>query len=130
MFLLRFGQPLPKRKETRMIAIRRSLVLVVMTFVALSFLNGCSSKPSNSEIEEAVRSQAEYATFYWIREGKINTVEIKERGSFNKTVGYWPVKIRLAGTYNIGNNQFGQFDSIYEYIFYKDDYGKWQARMK
>jgi hypothetical protein len=121
-------------------SIRQSLVLVVMAFVGLSLFIGCSSKPSNSEIEEAVKSELQSnIPVSWVgnlmggKNAKINTIEIKEWGSFNKEGKYWPVKVRVVGSAEL-NDPFNQgkvrqFDKVSEFRFRKDDYGKWQASL-
>ena len=119
-------------------SIRQSLILVVMAFVGLSLFTGCSSKPSNSEIEGAVKSELQRnIPVSWVgnlmggKNAKISTIEIKEWGSFNKEGKYWPVKIRVVGSAEL-NDPFNQgkvkqFDKVSEFRFRKDDYGKWQA---
>jgi len=112
----------------------------MVAFVGLSLFVGCSSKPSNSEIEEAVKSELQSnIPISWVgnlmggRNAKISTVEIKEWGTFNKEQKYWPVKIRVVGSAEL-NDPFNQgkvkqFDKVSEFRFRKDDYGKWKASL-
>ena len=120
-------------------SIKKSFVLVMLAFVTLSLFVGCSQKPSNSEIEETVRAYLQNnVPPLWVggltggKNEKINLIEIKEWGSFNKERKYWPVKIRVVGSAELNDpipNQaaVSQFDRVAEFRFYKDDYGKWKA---
>lgn len=121
-------------------SIRQFHFRVVMAFVSLSIFIGCSSKPSNSEIEEAVKSELHSnIPVSWVgnlmggKNAKIYTVEIKEWGSFDKEGKYWPVKIRVVGSAEL-NDPFNRgkvknFDKVSEFRFRKDDNGKWQASL-
>jgi hypothetical protein len=116
------------------------LVLVIASFVGLLLFAGCSSKPSNSEIEEAVKSELKNnIPISWVgnlmggRNAKISSIEIKEWGSYNEEQKYWPVKIRVVGSAEL-NDPFNQgvvkqFDKIAEFRLRKDDYGKWKASL-
>jgi len=121
-------------------SIRQYLGLVILAFVALSLLSGCSSKPTNSEIEEAVKSELQSnIPISWVgnlmggKNAKISIIEIKAWGSFNKEQKYWPVKIRVVGSAEL-NDPFNRgkvkhFDKVSEFRLYKDDYGKWKASL-
>lgn len=64
----------------------------------------------------------------------INSVEIVEWGIFNKSLKYWSAKIRVVGSveaeYLTGFAQTTfkkkNFDKTENFIFHKDDYGKWK----
>ena len=131
-----------QRKETSMKSIKQSIVLVVIAFVGLSILSGCTSKPSDSEIEELVKAKFQREVpESWMggggvidcRNAKINTIKIMEWGDFNKEEKYWPIKIRVAGSAEVRTvtNQGGvrPFNKVSEFMFSKDDYGKWQGRL-
>ena len=121
-------------------SIRKSLFLVLIAFISLSLFIGCTSKPSTSEIEEAVKSELQNnIPVSWVgnllggKNAKISTLEIKEWGSFNKKGEYWPIKIRVVGSAEL-NDPFNQgkvkrFDKVAEFKFRKDDYRKWQASL-
>jgi len=121
-------------------SIKQSFVLLMVAFVTLSLFVGCSPKPSNSEIEEAVRAELQSnIPISWVgnlmggKNAKIRLIEIKEWGSFNKEQKYWPVKIRVVGSAEL-NDPFNpgkvkQFSKVSEFKFYKDDYGKWKANL-
>ncbi|MDZ4254778.1 MAG: hypothetical protein U1A72_19575 [Sulfuritalea sp.] len=117
--------------------IRQSLILVMVAFAGLSLSVGCSSKPSNSEVQEAVKS-AFQGVVIWALErspggvnAKISTVEIKEWGAFNEERKDWPVKIRVVGSADFSGHpdriEVKQFDAVSEFRFRKDDYGKWRV---
>jgi len=123
-------------------SIKQSLVLVMVAFVTVLLFVGCSQKPSNSEIKEAIEEAIEEAVKEaksWVGDYKavkeavrIDSIETKEWGSFNKEQKYWPAKFRVVGSVddllNPGNVK--QFDEVSEFRFYKDDYGKWKANLR
>lgn len=66
---------------------------------------------------------------------KISSVKVVEWGHFNKSLKYWPAKIRIVGNveaeYLTGFAKTTwkkkEFDKTADFIFRKDDYGKWQV---
>jgi len=121
-------------------SIKQIVVLFFVAFLSLSLFVGCTpSKPSNSEVEQIVKStlqrpekniwfSLDNSSWHYV-DIKINSLEVMEWGSFNKQEKYWPVKIRIEGNAikaeTIYNRE--QFNSIIDFKFMKDDYGKWQT---
>lgn len=123
-----------------MCSVRCFLVLGLMAWLALIIFTGCSSKPSKSEIEAAVRSELQSEIpLSWVgdllggRNARISRIEIEQWGIFNEEQKYWPVRIRVVGSAEL-NNPFSQakvkdFDKVAEFRFRRDDYGKWEASL-
>jgi|GEM_PF-2044988 hypothetical protein len=121
-------------------SLTQAILITAMAVASLTLLAGCASRPGNSEIEEAVKaSLRDNVPISWVgnlmggKNARIGTIEIKERGTFNKDGKYWPVKIRVVGSAEL-NDPFNQgkvsrFDQVAEFRFSKDDYGKWHASL-
>ena len=118
---------------------RISLILLIVLLFSLPFFVGCSTKPSNTEIEEAIRSELQTNfPFSWEnffeRERQLKTIEIKELGAFNKKNEYWPVKSRVVWTV-LKTVSFNKSPELVEkeknaaFIIRKDDFGKWKASL-
>jgi len=68
------------------------------------------------------------------RNARVSTVRVQKIGIYNERYGYWPMKIRVAGTCAL-NDPFNQgktvrFDRVSDFLLYRDDYGEWQARLR
>ena len=120
---------------------RKFFVLLILPFISLSLVSGCSSKPSNTEVEKAIESelQSRFIPGSWIgsmlsaKDIKLETVKIKEWGSYNDEKKYWPIKVRVIGDAEL-QNPYGQgrikkIDKVAEFRLSKDDYGKWKATL-
>ena len=119
---------------------QRPIALGTAVLAALLLLVGCSSRPSNTEVEQAIRASLQNdIPISWVgnlmggKDAKVTTVGIVEWGSFNKQQEYWPAKVRVVGSAEL-NDPFNrgkvkQFDKVAEFRFRKDDYGKWQASL-
>src|SRR4051812_21896161 len=60
---------------------------------------------------------------------QLDLIEVQQRGSYNEEGKYWPVKVRVKGSFQreiIGNKvDKTQFDQVGDFKFTKDDYGNW-----
>lgn len=125
---------------TKMKLQRKSIFMFGFSIIFMLLIMGCSSKPSNSQIEEAVKIELQSnIPVSWVgnlmggRNAKLSTIEVVEFGNFNKEQKYWPVKIRVVGSAEL-NDPFNpgkttQFDNVSEFRLSKDDYGKWKASL-
>ncbi|MYF99160.1 hypothetical protein F4212_08505 [Candidatus Poribacteria bacterium] len=121
-------------------------MLSITTLVIPTLFVGCASpKPSKSVVKELIAERlrqnvplsytaGEFQTRMATRNLKIHSVKITEWGNFNKSRKYWPAKIRVVGSVD-GEFLTGfakttwkkkEFDKTDNFIFYKDDYGKWK----
>lgn len=124
------------RKKLR----RNTLFMVAISIFFMLFLVGCTPKPSNSQIEEAVKITLKNSIpVSWVgnllggRNASLKVIEVVEFGKFNKKEEYWPVRIRVVGSANL-KDPFNQgkvehFDRIAEFKFSQDDYGNWKASL-
>jgi len=122
-------------------SLKPSLMVLVIASSILLLLIGCTRKPSDSEIAEAVRARLQNnVPVSWVgnlmggRNAIIHSIEIIEWGSFNIDYKYWPAKIRVIGSAKL-NDPFNQgktvqFDEAGDFLLSKDDYGKWKAELK
>lgn len=110
-------------------------VFLILTLSLL--LLSCTSKPSNETIIKIVKDGS-----VGIGGGNCDpntktiknanyAVEIVEFGTYNKERKYWPVKIKINGSYDCpavfsGNYQRKTVNKIIDLKLSKDDYGKWQ----
>lgn len=126
--------------------LRQFFVLSITTLVIPTLFVGCASpKPSKSVVKELIVERlhqnvplsytaGEFQTRIGTRNLKISSVEIVEWGNFNKSLKYWPAKIRVTGSVEAKFiTGFAQttwkkkkFDKTDDFIFRKDDYGKWK----
>ena len=116
--------------------------LLVAT-AAMSLLMGCHSKPSDSDVEQALRAEFKTASaISWVgtvfdtKDLEISTIEIKQWGSYNGDEGYWPLKVRVAGSvkqnfvsFDTGKKTVKKFDHTGDFKLHKDDYGNWKATL-
>lgn len=114
--------------------------LEICAILALPLFVVCSDKPSNSQIEETLTAELKSnIPISWVgnlmggKNAKIDKIEIKKWGSFNKEQRYWPVMIRVTGSAELNDpfnqGKIRQFDAVSEFRFYKDDYGEWKASL-
>lgn len=123
-----------------------AFVMSIIFLVTLTLFVGCApQKPSKSAMKELITERlrqnvpssytaGEFKTRMATRNLKISSVEIVEWGNFNKTLKYWPAKIKVVGSveaqYLTGFAQVTwkkkEFDETTDFIFRKDDYGKWK----
>ncbi|MDE0010989.1 MAG: hypothetical protein OXU36_07575 [Candidatus Poribacteria bacterium] len=122
--------------------VNQAVVLFVLVFAIPTLLIGCSAqKPSKSVVKKLVKenlSKGVPASWvnarFWTTQATIKTVKIEEWGKFNEARKYWPAKIRVVGTAKaeMGFFEFEDrdFDEVAEFVFYQDDFGKWQVSRK
>jgi len=115
----------------------------IFWFCLISVLLGCSytPKPTDKHIRQAIaRCLQSEIPVSWVgnllggKKAKVSTVRVQKIGIYNKKHGYWPMKIRVAGTCVL-NDPFNQgktvkFDRVGDFLLYRDDYGEWQARLR
>ncbi|MBI4852134.1 MAG: hypothetical protein HY819_10080 [Acidobacteria bacterium] len=63
---------------------------------------------------------------------EVESIEIKQRGDFNETEKYWPIKAQVKGTFQrqvVGNTVDNKitFDREGNFRFSKDDYDNWKV---
>lgn len=63
---------------------------------------------------------------------EVESVEIKQRGDFNETEKYWPIKAQVKGTFQrqvVGKTVDNKitFDKEGDFRFSKDDYDNWKV---
>ena len=122
--------------------VNQTVVLFVWVLTILTLLIGCGpQKPSASVVSKLVEENLRNGVpaswvkaRFWATQARIKTVKIEEWGKFNKTRKYWPAKIRVVGTAKaeMGFFEFEDrdFDEVAEFVFYQNDFGKWQASRK
>ena len=135
-----------KRIGTMKSVIRQLFCFSITTLVILTLFVGCGSpKPSISVVKKLVKEKLdkhvprsytapERAVRWGTRNLQITSIEIVEWGKFNENRKYWPAKVKVVGSveaeYQTGFASttwtLKKFDKIDEFLFYKDDYGKWQ----
>ncbi len=120
---------------------RKSIVTYGLSLTLIMLLiMGCSSKPNNSQIEEAVKIELQHdIPVSWVgnlmggRNAKLSSIEVIEWGNFNKEQKYWPVNIRVVGSAELNDpfnaGKIKQFDKVAEFRLSKDDYGRWKANL-
>ena len=134
---------IPKKENFTM----KTTMSLFIAFVSLTLVVGCTSqKPSKSVVKQLVKEKLHkhlprsytdraFDTLRWgTRNLKINSIEIVEWGNFNESQKYWPVKIRIVGSveaeYSTGFASSAwkdrEFDETTDFIFSKDDFGKWK----
>jgi hypothetical protein len=114
-------------------------ITVAIVFFALTF-SACSSGPSDKIAKDAVTECLSNGglplswggSLMGARLDSIETIEIVEKGNYNKEGKYLPMRIRVKGV-SMANMIFSkerhEFDAVGEFFLYKDDYGKWKARI-
>lgn len=135
-------------------------VLLVVAFMSPTLLVGCSApRPSESEIEELVKTSLKKNGFNYIIRGvldrdpdalrwDIEEVSIEKWGSYNEEKRYWPVQIRVRGRLELGPEQLTKalsssipfltniafnglnFDKVGEARIYQNDYSEWIMEVK
>jgi hypothetical protein len=119
---------------------RKSNVMFGFSLILMLLFLGCSSKPNNTQIEEAVKIELKNnIPVSWVgnlmggSNAKLSTIEVIEFGNFNNEQKYWPVKIRVVGSAEsndpFNSGKVSQFDKVSEFRLSKDDYGKWKASL-
>lgn len=104
-------------------------------------LNTTPNKPSDSEIEKAIKALLNYQVpVSWVgnllggKNANVYMVQVLETGNFNVGKKYWPMRVKCRGSCEL-NDPFNQgaraeFDEVGEFLLFQDDYGKWQANIK
>ena len=135
-----------KRIGTMKPIIRQLFCFSITTLVILTLFVGCASpKPSVSVVKRLIKDKLskhvpssytapERAVRWGTRNLQISSIEIVEWGKFNENRKYWPAKVKVVGSveaeYQTGFASttwtLKKFDKIDEFLFYKDDYDKWQ----
>lgn len=135
-----------KRIGTMKPLIRQLFYFSITTLVILILSAGCASpKPSVSVVKKLVKEKLgkhipssytapERGVRWGTRNLQIRSIEIVEWGKFNENRKYWPAKVKVVGSveaeYQTGfaatTWTLKKFDKIDEFLFYKDDYDKWQ----
>ncbi len=110
----------------------------IMTLVVFV---GCSqeSGPSENEIKTTVNSYGEVNHRVWAETAlpvdqldKIDSIEVIEKGNFNKQGNYYPIWLGIRGTRFRGSFK-GDKETFHEIIdaqVRKDDYGKWTMHIE
>ncbi len=99
------------------------------------------AKPSNEEIEEAVRAYLKREVpISWVgnlmggENAQVDLVEVKDTGVYNDQQRYWPMRIRCIGSCRLRDpfnpGRIATFDRVGEFVLFKDDYGKWKAELR
>ena len=123
------------KKKPRVAPSMLSVVILLIVAVACSE----TPKPSNSDVEGAVKSELQNnLPGRWIgmsvpgKEAQFTAIEIIEWGKFNKELNYWPVKVRVEGVakvyrlFPLGKSDPVNFNEVAEFRFVQDDFGDWQ----
>jgi hypothetical protein len=112
------------------------LSMVLMILVVGVAVSSCSSGPSDSEIDSAVRAALKQkvpatAAHYLTggEKAQVNEIKVISRGK-RQSHGdskYWPVKVHVKGTCAVLFGSRQTFDGEVEYYMYQDPYGEWRA---
>lgn len=110
-------------------------MIICVTILVIS----CSNRPSDGVIKSAITKNLENKfPIRWSnnwsggRNAKVEEIEIKQIGKYNKQHQYWPVKVRVKGTYK-GEADLSfrlitrSFNNVGDFNIFKDDYGNWKA---
>ncbi len=125
-------------------SVNQTTILSILIFFTLTLLIGCGApKPSGSVVKKLVEEELSKGvptswvkkpgggTVFWTQDTKLKTVKIEEWGKFNKARQYWPAKIRVVGSAKAEVGFFDyrtlDFDKVADFLFYQDDFGKWQV---
>ncbi|MBP8945597.1 MAG: hypothetical protein KBG25_06880 [Paludibacteraceae bacterium] len=121
------------------------IVFYLFILATVVFFPSCSKGPSDKEIKEAITECIENDpplswTGGWLggrRDVEIETIEIKQKGKFNKDEKYLPLRARVKGKCDVEEFTPGggfepktvtkTFDRIANFKIYEDDYGDWEA---
>lgn len=118
---------------------KRNLNAITAILLALIILTGCSNKPEEHIVKQAVREAlSKEVPERWMKamvvggDVNITSINIVDWGEFNEVGKWWPVKVNVTGTAKLqtpfGNAPVREFDEVGEFRFFKDGDDNWQWR--
>lgn len=127
---------------------KRKFRFCFIVFIVLIFFNGCSivARPSEKEVKQEIEklladdrgslslysklSECRQGTSLFARVTKVNSVNVIERGTYNKQAKYYPIRVRVIGECTFERPGIAEgtnsFNDVLNFIFQKDDYGNWE----
>ena len=115
--------------------------VVLLSTIIVCIIAGCSTRPSNNDIKQAVTKSLKDTVPLSLAKlmisgnnATIEEVKIIKIGKSQKIDSrkYWPVKIHAKGSFPLPgifgmNGEQHNFEGETEYNVWKDPYGKWVA---